>query len=318
MHGAGNDFVVIDGVRQSIQLTTEQWRFLANRHFGVGADQLLLVQKPSQVDVDFDYRIFNADGGEVEHCGNGARCFVRFVNEQGLSDQSVLRVKTINGILTLRRIDESRVQVDMGPPIFETASLPFEPSQLLHRSQHDEVLWSIPVSEPSKAVHLNFALRQVMPTETLPPMPLPIEVGLVSMGNPHAVVQVEHLARYPVDQIGPAVQARQEFPAGVNVGFMQILNRGEIALRVYERGAGETIACGTGACAAVVSGIRRGLLDRSVKVRTRGGLLEIQWLLSDHSSLANRVLMTGPTQTVFTGEIDIPEHLIHFHEQSLP
>jgi diaminopimelate epimerase len=304
MHGAGNDFVVIDGVRQVIELTTEQWQFLANRNFGVGADQILLVEKPSQADVDFNYRIFNANGGEVEHCGNGARCFVRFVNEQGLSNKSQLRVKTVNGVLTLNRIDESRVQVDMGEPIFDYGKLPFTPKTLISAKQGDETLWALP---------LDYA------TDSLgSAAPVQVHASVVSMGNPHAVIEVPQAAIFPVSSVGPAVQARPEFPAGVNVGFMQIINRQKIALRVYERGSGETIACGTGACAAVVSGIRRGLLDRTVSVSTRGGELEIQWLPQNHSNLANRVLMTGPTQTVFTGEIDIPEHLQNFHEQPLP
>jgi diaminopimelate epimerase len=304
MHGAGNDFVVIDGVRQSIQLSPQQWQFLANRQFGIGADQILLVEKPTQADVDFNYRIFNANGGEVEHCGNGARCFVRFVNEQGLSSQSQLRVKTINGVLTLNRIDESRVQVDMGEPIFELAKLPFFANGLSHSREHAETLWTIPLAQNTSNVGSS-ELKQV-------------HASVISMGNPHAVIMVDHAASFPVGIIGPAVQASQQFPAGVNVGFMQIIDRQHIALRVYERGSGETIACGTGACAAVVSGIRRGQLDRSVSVLTRGGVLEIQWLPGNHSNLANRVLMTGPTQTVFTGEIDIPEHLQNFHEQPLP
>lgn len=304
MHGAGNDFVVIDGVRQVIELTTQQWEFLASRNFGVGADQILLVEKPSQADVDFNYRIFNANGGEVEHCGNGARCFVRFVNEQGLSNKSQLRVKTINGVLTLNRIDESRVQVDMGEPSFDHVKLPFDPKTLISANQGDETLWDIPLS------YATDSLGSAVPVQ--------VHASVSSMGNPHAVIQVPHAATFPVGFVGPAVQARPEFPAGVNVGFMQVINRQQIVLRVYERGSGETIACGTGACAAVVSGIRRGLLDRTVSVITRGGALEIQWVPDNHSNLANRVLMTGPTQTVFTGEIDIPEHLQNFHEQPLP
>jgi diaminopimelate epimerase len=304
MHGAGNDFVVIDGVRQVIELTTQQWQFLANRNFGVGADQILLVEKPSQPDVDFNYRIFNANGSEVEHCGNGARCFVRFVNEQGLSSKSQIRVKTVNGVLTLNRIDASRVQVDMGEPIFDHAKVPFAPKSLSQSVQADETLWAIPLD------HAAGSLGSKTPQQ--------VHASVVSMGNPHAVIEVPHAATFSVGAIGPTVQARPEFPAGVNVGFMQIINRQQIALRVYERGSGETIACGTGACAAVVSGIRRGLLDRTVSVLTRGGVLEIQWVADDHSSLANRVLMTGPTQTVFTGEIDLPEHLQSFHEQPLP
>jgi diaminopimelate epimerase len=304
MHGAGNDFVVVDGVRQTIELTTQQWRFLADRHFGVGADQILLVEKASQADVDFNYRIFNANGAEVEHCGNGARCFVRFVNEQGLSNKSRLRVKTVNGVLTLNRIDESRVQVDMGEPLFDHAQLPFAPKTLANEHQHDETLWTIPIDRAAESLES--------------PAPTQVQASVISMGNPHATIEVANAASFSVRAVGPAVQARPEFPAGVNVGFMQVINRQQIALRVYERGSGETIACGTGACAAVVSGIRRGLLDRTVNVLTRGGALEIQWLPNNHSNLANRVLMTGPTQTVFTGEIELPEQLQNFHEQPLP
>jgi len=269
MHGAGNDFVVIDGVRQTLHLTTEQLRFIADRHFGVGCDQILLVEKSQNPAVDFRYRIFNADGGEVEQCGNGARCFVRFVHEKKLTSKSSIVVETKSGLISPQLNQDGRVTVDMGAPIFEPAHIPFE-------SDSDAVVHS-----------LNLA-REV------------VEIGVVSMGNPHAVQVVADVETAPVNRQGPLIENHPRFPKRVNAGYMQILDRSHIKLRVFERGAGETLSCGTGACAAVVSGIRRGLLDDTVHVATRGGNLTITWLGGQSS-----VLMTGPAISVFDGEINL-------------
>ncbi|NJD24680.1 MAG: diaminopimelate epimerase [Betaproteobacteria bacterium] len=269
MHGLGNDFVVIDGARQPVSLTPEQLRYLADRHFGVGCDQILLVEKPTQPGVDFRYRIFNADGGEVEQCGNGARCFVRFVHEQGLTDKREIRVETVRGIIAPRLEGDGNVTVDMGEPRFLPAEIPF-----LH--DDDVVIYNLDVAD-----------------ETL-------EISVVSMGNPHAVQVVADVEAHPVDEHGPLIEGHERFPQRVNAGFMQIVDRHAIKLRVYERGSGETLACGTGACAAAVTGIRRGLLDSPVRVTTRGGDLTIAW-----GGPGRPVLMTGPAATVFTGEIDL-------------
>ncbi|MDR1890441.1 MAG: diaminopimelate epimerase [Zoogloeaceae bacterium] len=269
MHGLGNDFVVIDGVRQNITLTPERVRFLADRHFGVGCDQLLLVEPGEPPEVDFRYRIFNADGGEVEQCGNGARCFACFVHEAGLTDKREIRVITQKGIITPRLEADGQVTVDMGEPRFSPAEIPF-------------------VSDEAK---ITYPLEIADAT---------LEISVVSMGNPHAVQVVADVDVAPVAEQGPLIQSHPRFPARVNAGFMQVLDRGHIRLRVFERGAGETLACGTGACAAVVAGIRRGLLDSPVVVATRGGSLAIAWSGQGHS-----VLMTGPAVTVFTGEIEL-------------
>ena len=269
MHGLGNDFVVLDGVRQALTLTPEQLRFLADRHFGVGCDQILLVEAPGQPDVDFRYRIFNADGGEVEQCGNGARCFVRFVHETGLTAKREIRVETRSGIIAPRLEADGNVTVDMGIPRFLPAEIPFV---------HDEdvVIYSLDVAD-----------------ETL-------DISVVSMGNPHAVQVVPCVDGAPVDAHGPLIERHERFPQRVNAGFMQVVDRQAIRLRVYERGSGETLACGTGACAAVVTGIRRGLLDSPVRVTTRGGDLDIAW-----GGPGQPVMMTGPAVTVFTGEIEL-------------
>jgi len=269
MHGLGNDFVVLDGVRQSVSLTPEQLCYLADRHFGVGCDQILLVEKPTQPGVDFRYRIFNADGGEVEQCGNGARCFVRFVHEQGLTDKREIRVETLKGLITPRLEGDGNVTVDMGVPRFLPADIPF-------LADDDVIIHLLDVAD-----------------ETL-------ETSVVSMGNPHAVQVVDSVDTAPVGEHGPLIERHPRFPQRVNAGFMQIVDRHAIKLRVYERGSGETMACGTGACAAVVAGIRRGLLDSPVRVTTRGGDLSIAWGGSDRP-----VLMTGPAVTVFTGEIEL-------------
>jgi diaminopimelate epimerase len=269
MHGLGNDFVVLDGIRQSISLTPEQLCYLADRNFGVGCDQILLVEKPTQSGVDFRYRIFNADGGEVEQCGNGARCFVRFVHEQGLTDQREIRVETRSGIIAPRLEGDGTVTVDMGIPRFRPAEIPF-------LADDDVIVHLLDVAD-----------------ETL-------ETSVVSMGNPHAVQVVDSVDTAPVGEHGPLIENHARFPQRVNAGFMQIVDRHAIKLRVYERGSGETLACGTGACAAVVTGIRRGLLDSPVRVTTRGGDLSIVW-----GGAGRPVLMTGPAVTVFTGEIEL-------------
>lgn len=269
MHGLGNDFVVLDALTQPLALDARQLRFLADRHFGVGCDQILQVEPPRQPDTDFYYRIFNADGGEVEQCGNGARCFVRYVRDQGLTTKTAIRVGTLGGVIVPRLEADGQVTVDMGVPVFEPAQIPFE--------------------APEQAL-----------TYTLDVDKKDIEISVLSMGNPHAVQIVADVASAPVASQGPLIEAHPRFPQRVNAGYMQIVNRGHICLRVYERGAGETLACGTGACAAVVAGIMRGLLDPRVRVTTRGGDLGISWAGAGLS-----VMMTGPAQTVFAGEIEI-------------
>lgn len=270
MHGLGNDFVVIDGMRQYVEFTTEQIRALGDRHTGIGFDQLLLVEPPESPSADFRYRIFNADGGEVEQCGNGARCFVRFVHDQKLTDKNAIVVETKRGIIHPRLEADGLVTVDMGQPRFTPVEIPFE-------SDTD-------------------AAEQ--------PLQLPdgvsLMIGAVSMGNPHAVTIVSDIDSAPVAVQGPQIECHKRFPQRVNAGFMQLEDRHNIRLRVYERGAGETMACGTGACAAVVSGIRRGLLDSPVRVKTRGGDLSVAW-----DGVGQSVIMTGPAVTVFTGEIDV-------------
>jgi len=269
MHGAGNDFVVVDGYREDIELNPEKLRLLADRHFGVGCDQILLVEKPQGTEADFRYRIFNADGGEVEQCGNGARCFMHFVHDQQLTDKREIVVETRSGTIVPRLELDGRVTVDMGAPIFEPDRIPFEGGLGT-------------VSEPLKVSRKT------------------LDISVLSMGNPHAVQVVDDIKLAPVEKLGPLIEHHPRFPNRVNAGFMQIMDRTHIMLRVYERGAGETLSCGTGACAAVVAGICRGLLDSPVNVATRGGTLTITW---DGDSTA--VLMTGPAITVFTGEINL-------------
>jgi diaminopimelate epimerase len=269
MHGAGNDFVVIDGINQSVALDAAQVRHLADRHFGIGCDQLLVVEKPGSTDADFRYRIFNADGGEVEQCGNGARCFVRFVRNKGLTTKNEIRVETKSGIITPRVERDGRVTVDMGPPHFAPARIPF------------------------------LADEQAL-TYTLEVDGQKLNISALSMGNPHAVQIVDNIDAAPVESLGPKVEHHARFPNRVNAGFMQIVGRGRIRLRVYERGAGETLSCGTGACAAAVAGMTRGLLDESVDVETFGGVLTIRW-----AGGGSPVMMTGPAAMVFDGEIEI-------------
>ncbi len=284
MHGAGNDFIVLNGIDQDLNnISREQWQKLAHRQFGIGADQILLVEKATRPDADFRYRIFNADGGEVEQCGNGSRCFVRFVLDQGLSSKNPLRVEVAHTVLTLKSHEDGQVEVDMGAPIFEHSQIPFNASGLASKQEFHEMLYALPISTP--ATHDSW-------------------IGVVSMGNPHAVQVVGDVDSVPVLEEGPSIEKHTAFPKKVNAGYMQVLNRNQIKLRVFERGAGETLACGTGACAAVVSGIRRGLLDSPVKVHTRGGDLQIAWggMINE---LAQPVIMTGPATTVFEGEISI-------------
>ena len=277
MQGAGNDFVVLDGTRAPVELTDAQVRMLGDRRYGVGADQILMIAPSPAPGVDFGYRIFNGGSGdEVEHCGNGARCFVRYVHDKGLSDKRVLRVQTVNNTLELHLKDDGRVTVDMNVPIFDVAQVPFDLSGLTPRETGGFAMWPLDVGDQN------------------------VEVGVLSMGNPHAVQLVGDIDNAPVGSIGPAVEEHQRFPRKVNAGFMQIVSRDHIKLRVYERGAGETMACGTGACAAVVTGIRLGLLDARVDVDTRGGRLTIEW-----QGGSTHVMMTGPAETVFEGEIEL-------------
>ena len=276
MHGAGNDFIVIDAIRQSVNLTPEQWRQLADRRFGVGADQILVVERPTQAGVDFRYRIFNSDGGEVEQCGNGARAFVKFVVEKGLIEQREIRVETMSGIISPRLEDDGRVTVDMGAPILDPQRVPFDTQGLQARMAASLSLWPLSIHDR------------------------PIEVAVLSMGNPHAVQWVADVDAAPVSDDGPAIEHHPRFARRVNAGFMQIVDRHMIKLRVFERGAGETLACGTGACAAVVAGILRGDLDSPVAVETRGGRLSIAW-----QGDGTPVLLTGPAVSVFEGSVDI-------------
>ncbi|HJV75407.1 MAG TPA: diaminopimelate epimerase [Noviherbaspirillum sp.] len=276
MHGAGNDFVVIDAISQQINFTPEQWKRLADRRFGVGADQMLVVEKPQSPSVDFRYRIYNADGGEVEQCGNGARAFVKFVTDKGLTTKRAIRVETMSGTIEPMLEVDGRITVDMGAPILEPEKVPFDASSLQGKKEGSDMLWPLDVNGKT------------------------IWISAVSMGNPHAVQVVEDAQSAPVLTDGPVIERHRRFPKRVNAGFMQIVDRQQINLRVFERGTGETLACGTGACAAVVAGIRRGLLDSPVKVSTLGGELSIAW-----SGAGSPVMLTGPAVSVFDGEIEI-------------
>ena len=271
MQGLGNDFVVLDGVRERIELQPAEIRRLADRHFGVGCDQVLLVESPTRPDVDFRYRIFNADGGEVEQCGNGARCFVHFVRARGLTDKRAIRVETAGGVIEPVLTGDGEVTVDMGEPRFGAADVPS-------------------LGGPGAIV------------EPLEVGGATVAISVLSLGNPHAVQVVDDLEAAPVATQGPLIEAHPRFPRRVNAGYMQVVDRANIRLRVWERGAGETLSCGSGACAAVVAGIRRGLLDSPVRVATRGGTLTIAW-----GGGAAPVMMTGPAETVFEGEWSVPE-----------
>ncbi len=270
MQGLGNDFVVLDGIAQRVELSAGQLRKLADRRFGVGCDQVLLVERPGTPGVDFRYRIFNSDGGEVEQCGNGARCFVVFVREHGLTDKREIRVETMSGVIVPRLETDGEVGVDMGVPRFDPAQAPF-------------------------------AGGTGAATDVLEVDGETIEISVLSMGNPHAVQLVHDVDAAPVGTQGPRIERHPRFPRRVNAGYMQVVDRATIRLRVFERGAGETLACGTGACAAVAAGIRRGLLDRTVRVHTRGGVLTVDW-----PGGGSPVTMKGPARTVFEGEWEVP------------
>ncbi len=280
MQGAGNDFVVLDETQRLLGLAPWQYRWLADRHFGVGADQILSVRPSPAPGLDFEYVIHNADGGEVEHCGNGARCFVRYVRDKGLSTRDVLRVKVQRGTIELRMNPDGRVTVDMGAPVFDLAQVPFVPDGLDQRVVNGWPLYRLPLPGHDS-----------------------VEVAVLSMGNPHAVLRVADVAHAPVGTLGPLIERHAAFPNRVNAGFLQVLSRSEVRLRVFERGAGETLACGTGACAAVVAGIRQGWLDAQVQVHTHGGRLTIAW----DGGLHDPVRMTGPATPVFEGDIELPD-----------
>ena len=282
MQGAGNDFVVIDETRGALALNTAQYRFLADRHFGVGADQILTVRPSPGTGIDFQYVIHNADGGEVEQCGNGARCFMRYVREHGLTTKEAVRVQTLSGVIEPRTNADGRVTVDMGAPIFELPRVPFDAAGLTSVAKGDWEQWRLALG-----THADSAI---------------VSVAVLSMGNPHAVQRVDDVDTAPVAAQGPLIEHHPRFPQRVNAGFMQVIDRANIKLRVFERGAGETLACGTGACAAVVAGIRLGLLDMRVDVQTHGGVLTIEWAGEDRP-----VLMTGPATTVFEGDIEVPD-----------
>ncbi|MES2017556.1 MAG: diaminopimelate epimerase [Pseudomonadota bacterium] len=280
MHGAGNDFIVIDAINQHVELSAAQWQRLGDRRFGIGADQILVVQQPTSADCDFRYRIFNQDGGEVEQCGNGARAFVKFVTEKGLTTKSAIRVQTMKGIITPRLEADGAITVDMGAPVFAPGQVPFDADGLGGWAEGEETVYPL-------AVKIDGASKTLF-------------MSVVSMGNPHAVQIVDDVERAPVEQAGPQIEQLARFPNRVNAGFMQVVDRHHIRLRVYERGAGETLACGTGACAAVVAGIRRGMLDSPVRVSARGGALSVAW-----DGAGAPVFLSGPAVTVFEGEIEI-------------
>ena len=277
MHGAGNDFIVVDATAAPFELSPSQWQRLADRRFGIGADQILVVEKATTEGCDFKYRIFNSDGSEVEQCGNGARAFVKFVTEKGLTDKRSIRVETMKGIIAPRLEADGSITVDMGAPRLDPAEVPFDAAGLAGWAEGDDTTWPLPV-KAGKTVF----------------------VSVVSMGNPHAVQVVDNVDAAPVGETGPLIEHHARFPARVNAGFMQVVDRHHIRLRVHERGAGETLACGTGACAAVVAGIRRGLLDSPVKVSARGGELSVAW-----DGAGQPVFLSGPAVTVFEGEAEV-------------
>jgi diaminopimelate epimerase len=278
MQGAGNDFVVLDETRQRLDLSGEQYRRLADRHFGVGADQILSVRPSPAAGIDFEYVIHNADGSEVEQCGNGARCFARYVVDKGLARGERIRVKTLSGVIEPRLNADGRVTVDMGAPVFDLPQVPFDAAGIQPQKDGSWEKWPLKLDGST------------------------LEVAVLSMGNPHAVQEVADVDDAPVTTQGPRIENHPLFPKRVNAGFMQVVDRGRIRLRVWERGAGETLACGTGACAAVVAGIRLGRLDGRVDVETHGGMLTIEWAGGN-----TPVLMTGPAVTVFEGEIEIKD-----------
>ena len=280
MQGLGNDFVMLDETRQPLGLSAAHYRFLADRHFGVGADQILSVRPSPAPGIDFEYVIHNADGAEVEQCGNGARCFARFVHDKGLSARGRLRVQTRGGVIEPQLQPDGQVTVDMGPPVFALPDIPFDPRGQSPRASGAWQQWPLDLDGIASAW-----------------------VSVLSMGNPHAVQLVDDVDTAPVAVQGPLIERHPCFPRRVNAGFLQVQSRTQVRLRVFERGVGETLACGSGACAAVVAGIRLGLLDDAVDVQTRGGALRISWAGGNHS-----VWMTGPAIPVFEGEIELPEH----------
>ncbi|MEY2860628.1 MAG: hypothetical protein RL392_1086 [Pseudomonadota bacterium] len=294
MQGAGNDFVVLDETRGRLGLTAAHYRFLGDRHFGVGADQILTVRPSPGDGIDFEYIIHNADGNEVEQCGNGSRCFARFVHDQGLTTKDTIRVKTMKGVISPQLTADGRVTVDMGAPVLTPTEVPFDASGLSFAPMNSWGNWPVAPVDYAQAATDLIALVLIAP---------------VSMGNPHAVILVDDVDTAPVATLGPAIQRSPRFVQGVNVGFLQVVDRSHVRLRVYERGVGETLACGTGACAAVVAGIRLGLLDASVEVQTHGGVLTIAWAGETAPGVLAPVLMTGPATTVFRGEIDMPDSL---------
>lgn len=277
MHGAGNDFIVLNGINQDLSsITASQWAALAHRQFGIGADQILIVEQAQTPQADFRYRIFNADGGEVEQCGNGSRCFVRYVREHGLTDKTTVTVEVMNGLITLSEQADGQVTVDMGAPVLAPADIPFNPIGLTTHQEGRDTLYGL---------SLNGQTRWI---------------SAISMGNPHAVQIVDDVETAPVLNEGPLVEHHPSFPKRVNAGYLQVINPHQAKLRVFERGSGETLACGTGTCAAVVAGIRRGLLESPVSVQARGGVLNIAWAGEGKS-----VMMTGPAVTVFEGSVTI-------------
>jgi len=278
MQGAGNDFVVLDATREPLALGAEEMRKLGDRRFGVGADQILVIERPTAPGMDFGYRIFNNTGDEVEHCGNGARCFARYVRDHGMIGRDTIRVQTVNNELELHIQADGRVRVDMNAPRFEHADLPFDSAGLVPTRVGDFETWPVDVDEYGS-----------------------VDVAVLSMGNPHAVMRVDDVDHHPVALIGPLVENHERFPRRVNVGFLQVLSRTHVRLRVHERDAGETLACGTGACAAIVAGIRLGWLDTRVDVDMHGGRLTIEWAGGPEDS----VFLTGPATTVFEGEIEL-------------
>jgi diaminopimelate epimerase len=276
MHGAGNDFIVIDAINQQIDFTTEQWRKLADRRFGIGADQILVVERPTQTGVDFRYRIYNADGGEVEHCGNGSRAFVRFVTDKKLTDKTSIRVEIMKGVIEPCLNPDGSVTVNMNTPVLDPIKVPFDTRDLIPKTQARDQMWPLEINGKTAWI------------------------STISMGNPHAVQVVDDVEAYPVLTDGPLIEHHPRFPQRVNAGFMQVIDPHHIHLRVFERGTGETLACGTGACAAVVAGIRRGLLTSPVRVSMHGGELSIAW-----ESEGDSVFLSGPAVSVFDGEINI-------------
>ena len=285
MQGAGNDFVVLDETQGRLGLTPAHYRFLADRHFGVGADQILSVRPSPGAGIDFEYVIHNADGGEVEQCGNGARCFARYVRDKGLTGKDTIRVQTLSGVIAPQLTADGRVTVDMGRPVFDPARVPFDTQGLQPVVQGLGQKWPLALMGQAQAAI--------------------ILITVVSMGNPHAVQLVDDVDTAPVLRTGPLIEHHARFAQRVNAGFMQIVDRSHVRLRVFERGAAETLACGTGACAAVAAGIRLGLLDTSVQVDTHGGRLGIAWTGETNAP----VYLTGPATTVFDGQIDIPDTL---------